>query len=221
MSSHWIEELASSSGERASSQFAVAPGVVTNNIDLILEGRVQVRIPARPAFEPWARLPAVGGASGRGLMWIPQIDDEVLVAFADGDLSSAFVLGGLWSTRKRPPVTLLTDFQSKKVFKTGLTDSLGHELEFDDALQSIKITTSTDQKITLDPTKIELTNGAGTVTVKLDNLSQEVSIVAVNKISLKSLSIELNAPTIDIKSANVSVTSTGPVSVTGLPIKLN
>jgi uncharacterized protein involved in type VI secretion and phage assembly len=182
---------------------------------------VQVRIPARPAFEPWARLPAVGGAAGRGFLWVPQIDDEVLVAFADGDLSSAFVLGGLWSTRKRPPVTLLTDFQSKKLFKTGLTEALGHELEFDDAKQSVTITTSTKQKLTLDPTKIELSNLAGSVTIKLDNASQEVSIVALSKISLKSLSIELNAPTIDIKSANVSVTSTGPVSVTGLPIKLN
>jgi uncharacterized protein involved in type VI secretion and phage assembly len=220
MSSSWIEDLASSS-EHERPGFAIAPGVVTNNIDLISEGRVQVRIPARPAFEPWARLPAVGGAAGRGFLWVPQIDDEVLVAFADGDLSSAFVLGGLWSTRKRPPVTLLTDFQSKKLFKTGLTEALGHELEFDDAKQSVTITTSTKQKLTLDPTKIELSNLAGSVTIKLDNASQEVSIVALSKISLKSLSIELNAPTIDIKSANVSVTSTGPVSVTGLPIKLN
>jgi len=216
----WIDEMAGSSDEH-SAKFAIAPGIVTNNLDLIAEGRVQVRIPSRPAFEPWARLPAVGGAAGRGFLWVPQIDDEVLVAFADDELSSAFVLGGLWSTRKRPPVTVLTDFQSKKVIKTGLTEALGHELEFDDAQQSVKITTSTQQKLTMDPTKIELSNLAGTVTIKLDNTSQEVSIVAVNKISLKSLSIELNAPSIDIKGANVSVTATGPVSVTGLPIKLN
>lgn len=216
----WIEDVATPP-EPTSARFAVAPGVVTNNLDLIAEGRVQVRIPARPAFEPWARLPAVGGAAGRGLLWVPQIDDEVLVAFADGDLSSAFVLGGLWSTRKRPPVTLVTDFQSKKVFKTGLTEALGHEFEFDDAQQSVKITTSTQQKLTMDPTKIELTNLAGSVTIKLDNASQEISITALNKISLKALSIEMNAPSIDIKGANVSVTATGPVSVTGLPIKLN
>jgi uncharacterized protein involved in type VI secretion and phage assembly len=216
----WIEDVASPS-EQSSARFAIAPGVVTNNIDLISEGRVQVRVPSRPAFEPWARLPAVGGAAGRGFLWVPQIDDEVLVAFADGDLSSAFVLGGLWSTRKRPPVTLVTDFQSKKVFKTGLTEALGHEFEFDDAKQSVTITTSTQQKLTLEPTKIEMTNLAGTVTIKLDNASQEVSIVALNKISLKSLAIELNAPSIDIKGANISVTGTGPVSVTGLPIKLN
>ena len=216
----WIDEMAGSPDEH-SAKYAIAPGIVTNNLDLIAEGRVQVRIPARPAFEPWARLPAVGGAAGRGFLWIPQIDDEVLVAFSDDELCSAFVLGGLWSTRKRPPVTLLTDFQSKKVIKTGLTEALGHELEFDDAQQSVRITTSTQQKLTMDPTKIELTNLAGTVTIKLDNTSQEVSIVAVNKISLKSLSIELNAPSIDIKGANVTVTATGPVSVTGLPIKLN
>ena len=221
MPSGVIDGLANAGGEREGSSFAVAPGVVTNNLDLISEGRVQVRIPARPAFEPWARLPAVGGAAGRGFLWVPQIDDEVLVAFADGDLSSAFVLGGLWSTRKKPPLSLISDFQSKKLFKTGLTEALGHEFEFDDAKQSITITTSTKQKLTLEPTKIELSNLAGSVTIKLDNASQEVSIVALNKISLKSLAIELNAPTIDITGANVSVTATGPVSVTGLPIKLN
>jgi hypothetical protein len=48
-----------------------------------------------------------------------------------------------------------------------------------------------------------------------------VAIVAVNKISLKALSIELNAPKIDLKGTTVSVNATGPVTVSGLPIKLN
>ena len=42
--------------------FAVAPGIVTNNLDLIGEGRVQVKIPSLPSFEPWARVSSVGGA---------------------------------------------------------------------------------------------------------------------------------------------------------------
>ena len=45
--------------------FAIAPGIVTNNLDAIAEGRVQVRIPSVPSLEPWARVPAVGGGSGR------------------------------------------------------------------------------------------------------------------------------------------------------------
>jgi uncharacterized protein involved in type VI secretion and phage assembly len=201
--------------------FAVAPGVVTNNFDLIGQGRVQVKIPSRPAFEPWARVSAVGGSASRGFLWIPQIGDEVLVAFAENDMSSCYILGGLWSTMNRPPISLPSDVLNKKVIKTGLTEALGHEIEMDDAKQSVTITTSTKQKVTLDPTKIELTNLAGTVTVKLDNVTQAVTISAVNKIALEALTIEMKATKIDMTAANVSITSAGPCSVTGLPIKLN
>jgi len=201
--------------------FAIAPAIVANNFDLIAQGRVQVKIPSRPAFEPWARLSAVGGSASRGFFWIPQMGDEVLVAFAENDLSSCYILGGLWSTMNRPPVSLPTDLLTKKVIKTGLTEALGHEIAMDDAKQSVTITTSTEQKITLDPTKIELTNLAGTLTIKLDNKTQAVTISAVNKIALEAITIEMKATKIDMTAANVSIASAGPCSVTGLPIKLN
>ncbi len=113
--------------------FAIAPGLVKNNLDLIAEGRVQVSITSRPALQPWARLPVLGGGSGRGFLWIPQIDDEVLVAFAQNDERSAYILGGLWSTHDHPPLTAPTDFLIKRVLKTGMTGGLGHEMEFDDS----------------------------------------------------------------------------------------
>ncbi|MEN3330012.1 MAG: hypothetical protein V7638_4819 [Acidobacteriota bacterium] len=201
--------------------FAIAPGIVKNNLDFLGLGRVQVGITSRPNFEPWARLCAVGGSSSRGFVWVPQKGDEVLVAFAENDLGSAYILGGLWSTMNTPPLSVPTDFLIKKVIKTGSTQAVGHEVEFDDALQSVSIKTSTSQKITLDPKKIELTNLAGTVTITLDNTSQAVKITAVNKIELQALQIELKGTKIDLTAAKVSINSTGPCSVTGLPIKLN
>jgi uncharacterized protein involved in type VI secretion and phage assembly len=216
-----LDNLSNSETGQRTGGFAIAPGVVTNNIDLIGEGRVQVKIPARPSFEPWARLPSIGGSSGRGFMWVPQIGDEVLVAFADNDTSSAYILGGLWSSLNSPPLSVATDTLSKRVIKTGLTEALGHKIEFDDAEQSITITTSTEQKITMDPQKIELTNLAGTVSVTLDNDEQSVSINAVNKIDLSAVQISMTATTIDMSGAKVSITSTGPCSIQGLPIQLN
>jgi uncharacterized protein involved in type VI secretion and phage assembly len=222
MADELLDNLSKSQAGQQVGGFAIAPGIVTNNIDLIGEGRVQVKISSRPAFEPWARIHALGGSASRGFLWIPQMGDEVLVAFAEDDLSSAYVLGGLWSTMNHPPASAPNDFLTKKIIKTGLTDVLGHQIELDDALQSIIITTSTDQKITLDPTKIELTNLAGSVMVQLDNEKQSVTISAVNKIELNAaISIELNAAKIDMSAAEVSITSTGPCSVVGLPIKLN
>lgn len=201
--------------------FAIAPGIVSNNLDLLGQGRVQVKIPARHSFEPWARVSSIGASASRGFVWFPEIGDEVLVAFSENDLGSAYILGGLWSLMNRPPLSLPTDFLIKKVIKTGLTQALGHEIEFDDALQSITITTSTKQKVTLDPLKIELTNLAGTLSITLDNKTQAVKITAAQKIEMTSTTIEMTAAKIDMTAAQVSITATGPCSVTGLPIKLN
>ncbi len=216
-----LDKLSDSETGQPTGGFAIAPGVVTNNIDGIGEGRVQVKIPARPSFEPWARLPSIGGSSGRGFMWVPQINDEVLVAFADNDTSSAYILGGLWSSLNSPPISLPDDTLTKRVIKTGLTEALGHKIEFDDAEQSITITTSTDQKISMDPQTIQLTNLAGTVSITLDNDEQKISLTAVNKIELSALEISMTATTIDMSGTKVSITSAGPCTVQGLPIQLN
>jgi uncharacterized protein involved in type VI secretion and phage assembly len=216
-----LDNLANSETGQAIGGFAIAPGTVTNNTDLIGEGRVQVKIPTRPSFEPWARLPSIGGSSGRGFMWVPQVDDEVLVAFADNDTSSAYILGGLWSSLNSPPISLASDTLTKRVIKTGMTEAVGHKMEFDDAEQSITITTSTDQKITMDPQTIELTNLAGTVSITLDNDEQKISIMATNKIELNAIEISMTATTIDMSGSKVSITSAGPCTVQGLPIQLN
>ena len=75
----------------------------------------------------------------------------------------AFVLGGLWSSQDSPPVSTGVEAVVKRVFKTGVEEGLAHEVEFDDLEQSITITSSTNQTVTIDPDKIELSNEAGTL----------------------------------------------------------
>jgi len=208
--------------EQVHSGFAIAPGIVTNNLDVLAEGRVQVKIPSLPGFDLWARLSAVGAGSSRGFLWVPQIDDEVLVAFNQNDERDAYVLGGLWNTLDRPPVTIPTDFLIKRVIKTGMVGGVGHEIEFDDALQSIKITTSTEQKITIDPLKIEMTNLAGTVKITLDNTQQSISLEAVASIELKAAQIKLKAANIDIDgTVATNVKSSGVCNINGTLVKIN
>ncbi|MGH8531181.1 MAG: phage baseplate assembly protein V [Gammaproteobacteria bacterium] len=223
MAERFLRWVGGVEGEAQSPGFAIAPGKVTNNLDLIGEGRVQVRVPTLPSFEPWARLAAVGGGSGRGFLWVPQIDDEVLVAFNQDDERDAYILGGLWNTLDRPPVTLPTDFLIKRVIKTGMAGGVGHEIEFDDALQSIIITSSTQQKVTIDPLKIELSNLAGTILLSLDNTTQTVTIQAANSIELKAVAqIKLQAANIDIQGGvATNVKSTGVCNITAPLVKLN
>ena len=205
--------------------YSIAPGVVTDNTNFLLEGRVQVRIPSLPSFEPWARMVSVGAGSSRGFMWLPQMDDEVLVGFNQNDERDAYILGGLWSTIDRPPTIIPTDFLSKRILKTGLAGGLGHSIEFDDALQSVTIETSTQQTITIDPKKIEIATTGGVQKLVLDLTSATVSVeVAVGNIELKAPlgTISLKAMDVSIEGTLSTTVSAGlECSIKGLPVKLN
>ncbi|HVT28696.1 MAG TPA: phage baseplate assembly protein V [Lacipirellulaceae bacterium] len=217
-----LEELAAkNSSDRGTHGYSIAPGTVTNNVDLMSEGMVQVRITSMPAVEPWARLVAVGGGSGRGFFWLPQIGDEVLVALNANDVRDAYILGGLWNTMDRPPVTTFAEQLVKRTIQTGSLPGVGHQVEFDDLKQSISITTTTQQKIQLDPKTISLSNIAGTVSISMDNTTQTVSITGAKKIELKSAEISLQGVKISLSGGTISIQSTGPCTVQGLPIKLN
>ena len=66
--------------------FGVALGQVINNVDATGQARVQVLLPWMPGVEPWARVVAAGAGMSRGFYSLPQIGDEVLVAFNQGDV---------------------------------------------------------------------------------------------------------------------------------------
>lgn len=212
--------------EKEESGFGVAPGVVTDNLNVLSEGRVQVHMSAFPDMDPWARVVGIGGGSGRGFLWVPQIDDEVLVAFNKNDHRDAYVIGGLWSTLNRPPAILPTDFLTKRILQTGLADSpLGHSIVFDDALQSITITTSTQQTITMSPTQIQLGTVGGVLQITMGVTPPGIQIQAATG------NITLSAPTgnVTISGLNVAIQSTagtdisssGIVSVEGDLVTLN
>jgi uncharacterized protein involved in type VI secretion and phage assembly len=206
---------------------SILEGVVVNPCDPRRQGKLKVRIPAL-SEEVWARLSAPGGGSGAGLFYTPRVDDEVLVGFGGGNIENAYILGGLWNSMDSPPVSMNpVDVVSKRVLKTGLADGIGHEIEFDDGIgQSITITTSgvtpvERQQITMSPTGIELKNMAGSLTIKMDNSSQSISIQAVAKLELKATQISIEGAQVQVKGGNISLQSAGPCSIQGLPVKIN
>ncbi len=205
--------------------YSISPGVVLDNTNVLLEARVQVHIPALPSFDPWARVVSVGAGKGRGFMWIPQIGDEVLVAFNQNDERDAYILGGLWGTIDRPPTAIPTDFISKRIIQTGMVPGVGHTVEFDDALQSVKITTTTKQEITLDPTKVEITTTAGAQKITLDLSGASITIQALvgnielkaplGKISLEAMNVDLHGVT------SVEVKSDLDCTIKGMAVNIN
>jgi len=110
----------------------------------------------------------------------------------------------------------------KRVIKTGKEAGFGHEVVFDDAEQKITITSSTEQKITIEPTKIELESTGGTLKITMDLTSQTISISAPLKVEVKATQLSLEGTgQVDIKGAIINLQATGPCSIQGLPVKIN
>jgi uncharacterized protein involved in type VI secretion and phage assembly len=101
--------------------------VVIENADPNHTGRVKVRLPrinstGKKGHETWARLAVLGGSQTRGIRFVPEIGDEVLVAFEQGDSRYPYVIGSLWDGTESPPETTDEDHKdsscSHKVLKS-------------------------------------------------------------------------------------------------------
>lgn len=195
----------------------VAVGVVLDNLDAMSQGRVQVRLPGLPIEPPWARVAVPDAGSARGMFFMPQVDDEVLVAFEHGDVTRPYVIGSLWNGTDSPPASAPTDPRFKRIIKT----PKGHVIEFDDAEQTITITSSTKQKIEFTQDKIELSAGSGASKLTL-NTDGSVTVRATTTMTLEAQSLKLSATSIEIDAKGTAkLSSSGACTIQGSIVKVN
>ena len=116
-----------------SPMIGIQPGIVTDNNDPDALGRVKVRFPALSSEHSsfWARVVSPGAGAGSGLQCIPEIDDEVLVAFDRNDPAYPYILGGLWNGKRALPdgQAIEDGLVQKRIWKS----RKGHQLAFDDS----------------------------------------------------------------------------------------
>ncbi|MFT3801595.1 MAG: phage baseplate assembly protein V [Burkholderiaceae bacterium] len=196
--------------------FGVTTATVIDSVDCNGEAKVQLQLPWLPGYMPWARLSTPMAGLGHGTYFIPQIGAEVLVAFNHGDVREPYVLGSTWNGIDRPPSTAPTDPVNKRRIRT----PLGHELVFDELLQSVTLTSNTQSTVTLDPEQAVLSTP--TASVKIGKAG-DVTITAATKLTLSAPVIEISADMLLTLSSdgNASVTAAGPCAVKGAPVKLN
>jgi uncharacterized protein involved in type VI secretion and phage assembly len=105
----------------------VAIGLVTNVNDPEKLGRIKVNLPwLDESYESdWIRIATFMAGDGRGSFFMPEVNDEVLVAFEHGDARFPIVIGFLWNGRDRPPADHVRD----RVFKS----KNGHSIRFLDS----------------------------------------------------------------------------------------
>ena len=160
-------------------------GVVTNNQDPDGMGRVKVRLPWLTDEDEshWARVVAPMAGNDRGLYLLPEVDDEVLVAFEHGIVEFAYVLGALWNGKDKPPESNDDGKNNKRTIKS----RSGHIIRLDDSDGAEKIEIidkSGKNSITFDAS-------ANTITIKADS---DISIQSSNgKLKLSGKGVEITS----------------------------
>jgi Rhs element Vgr protein len=137
----------------------VVPAIVTNNNDENNLGRIKVKFPTiDDQLDSWW-IPIAQPLAGPKTGWwlIPKVDDEVLVAFENGDFNRPYVVGSLWNGKDTPPLDgPATDRRDQMHL---LQTEKEFQLKFDDKEERIEIKTKDGYKLLLDQKnkKIELT----------------------------------------------------------------
>lgn len=199
------------------------PGVVVGQVTDVRDpddlGRVKLRYPwlSDGYVSDWARTVQPGAGSRRGAVVLPEVNDEVLVAFEMGDLRRPYVVGGLWNGMDPAPLGAhLVDASTGAVRRRGFVSKLGHCLVFlDDQSDSGVAVLSADRglRIALDATGTTIHVASnGKVEIEGD---ADVTVRAGANLKLEA------GASLELKGAQVSISGDGPVQVKGNPIQLN
>ncbi|MDB9314381.1 VgrG-related protein [Spirulina sp. CS-785/01] len=232
-------------------------GQVTDNNDPDGMGRVKVWFPTLTPKEGsdahtshWARVVSMGAGKSRGFDCLPEIDDEVLVAFEHGDIHRPYVIGGVWNGKDKAPEKVADSVVDGKVrlrtvkTRTGHTlqfveedkDSskkgvyldtvYGHKLSCNDSDQQIETKTKEGHKILIDDKnkKMELTTQGGHK-VSLDDNGKKIDITSSGDVTIQAGSgkkITLDGKTIEITGqSNITLKVGGSkIEISNAGIKL-
>lgn len=214
-------------------------GLVTNNQDPKNLGRVRVKYPClgEKIESFWVRQAAPMAGLERGFYYLPEINDEVLVAFEHGDVSRPYILGSLWNGVDNPVETndtavgsdgevnhriirtrightfLFDDLNGKGEIK--LTTKSGHYITLNDKDEHLTIQTKNRHHVILDDagSKIDIKTASGH-NVLLDDKNNKIHIVDLT--GENSMTINSGASAIDIVCAgNITLDAKGKVSIKG------
>jgi phage baseplate assembly protein V len=117
-----------------------------------------------PTLQADARVMAAMAGAGRGAFWFPEVGDEVVVAFEDGDPNQPIILGGVWNRAAKPPSQAR---QSPDNDVRTIVSRSGHELTFDDGpgRQRVILKSRGGPEVVLDGGSATVHSGGATVTV--------------------------------------------------------
>jgi phage protein D len=221
----------------------VVCGIVSQLGDPLDKGRVKVTLPwLSPGFESdWACVAQFGAGKRSGAQFLPEVGDEVLVAFEFGDPHRPYVLGGVVNNNSAyqlggPPVE--TKGSTSDVVWRGFTSPSGNRLAFHDKLppgegspqaselvlgtRNASLALAIDQvagtvTLTCKPAKPDSDAAAGHLTIACG----DKGTIDINAGDGGTVNVNAGAQLNVTAKSMVKIESSGSVEITGKTIKLN
>ena len=181
--------------------------LVTDNRDPEGLGRVKVTFPWRGVRDEsyWARVLSPATGSECGFFFLPEVGDEVLVAFENGELEHPVILGGLWNGRDKPPYE-----EGRRLIRS----RKGHEILLHDRAGRITLRSAGGREVSLeDDGRIFIRDAGG----------NEITLTE-NPPSLKikgTLRVEIEAQTLRLKGLNIELSADGVLILRGGMVQIN
>jgi uncharacterized protein involved in type VI secretion and phage assembly len=181
---HTVQHLLTGEAARTDKISGVVVAKVTNVTDIENLGRVKVTYPWMPSSLSevesfWARVAVPSAGKERGIYFSPEVDDEVLVAFENGDMNYPYIIGSLWNNTDKPPKGTEQIVVGGKVNQRIVRSRSGHVIVLDD-------TQGKEQIIIQDKTNknsIVIDSKTNAMTIKAQG---DLTIEAGGKLIIKS-----------------------------------
>ena len=196
----------------------VAIGTVSNNQDPEGLGRVKLKYPWREDGQEsdWTRIAVPAAGKDRGTVWLPEVGDEVLLAFEKGSVEHPYVLGSLFNGKDVPPEKNSDGKNDIKLIKT----RSGHKVTFSEkqGQESIKIESQGGRVILLDDT-----SGSGQIVIDDGSGNKFTLQTAQNSLTVETgLSLKLKSQSIEIEAgASMTLKASGTLTIQGALVKIN
>lgn len=210
------------------------------------DNRIFVHLPLiqdKPQEGIWCRLASYYATQQGGALFVPEIEDEVVIGFLNDDIRFPIILGALYSGKHTPPQVIddkntFKSFISREKLELTFCDDQegaelliktahGNRIQLSDKKKSIEIVDQNNNKIVLSADGIDFTsskditwNAQTNITIKS---GKDILIQGNQNVNVKSMNINAEASMKTILSGNASteVKSNMTTIVKGTTVLIN
>jgi uncharacterized protein involved in type VI secretion and phage assembly len=227
-------DLVNEGSNPSSALGGVFSALVTQNKDPKNQGRVKLMYPWLDTNleSGWVRISTVGGGNNRGIFWLPEINDEVLVAFEHGNFDQPYILGGLYNGKDVPPATTSQAVPNGAV-ENHLIQTKKHvitltEAPAKDVMELKDLSGKTVVRLTSLPQgKIEIICTDREIDIECKQGNVNVTAMTINakatqaaNVSAVNVKIEASGE-LELKGSIVNMEASGPLKIKGAIVNIN